>query len=1159
MSALRWGRGAAGLGWALWPVGRPGLRAEEGTLGGLRGCRRRSSASPCEQDRRRDWGHAELLEVLEARVRQLQTNSVSEVRAKLVDVARLPKADGSQSPRKVEAGNEGAALGFTSHWAQKLHKEKLVMQRRKQKLEETLQKENRKHQLRVEPQLLNRELADWLQRWEHGSPRSPWEEQLAQLLQEAPKQLSRSEEHGHTGRISKVRYEAQQQRLLSFLECCLLVDQLPLAHHVLVKHHSKLRQQRALTLPMYNTLLLGWARKGSFRELLYVFFMMKDAGLAPDLLSYAAALQCMGRLNQEASAIQRFLKQMAQDGLQLQELFTNLPLCKEDKAVLLRAVRKAEPTFLPPQPPLSSSKVNSSPLLKEIYSTDKPATYPKQHLPLETLKDLFQQQLSVEMATVVTVESVETAPSLTKEVLQARKTLQELRTRWEEELCLALQQTKDREAQAARKGRPSLFPYLCLLSEGELTQLMLQALQVLPQQGESLLSLAQELGMRIFNRHVVQRKQLSDEVQALQERYFKYLHLLASDTQVVMSRLPREHWEALGTSEASQDQPWPLALVVQLGKQLAEVLVQTVKMPSNLAQPQDTQKLIPVLYHVYSFQSFRQIGILKPHPAFVQLLETAAERTMTFEAAEVPMLCPPLPWTSPHSGAFLLSPTKLMRSLEGTIQHQRLLEGCPPAELHGALDALTQLGNCAWRVNGRVLDLVLTIFNAKGCPRLGVPSPASEAPRPSKQRLPANASPELKTELRRELARCLKVAREMHSLRTDALYRLSLAHHLRHHVFWLPHNMDFRGRTYPCPPHFNHLGSDLARALLEFAEGRPLGPHGLNWLKIHLVNLTGLKKRESLQARLAFADEIMNDILDSADQPMTGRRWWAEADEPWQALACCMEIARAVRAPSPAAYVSHFPVHQDGSCNGLQHYAALGRDSVGAASVNLMPSDVPQDVYSSVAAQEFVWQASHYLVRQVFNSLQEMFSSTRAIQRWLTESARLIARSGLAVEWITPLGIPIIQPYHHDSKVSIGGGIQSLTFCSSGDTSQKPNTLKQKNGFPPNFIHSLDSSHMMLTALHCYRKGLTFVSVHDCFWTHAADVAIMNQVCREQFIRLHSQPILHDLSTFLVERYCSGPRSTNAQVVKLQEMLLSVPKTGTFDLDQVKHSTYFFS
>lgn len=31
-------------------------------------------------------------------------------------------------------------------------------------------------------------------------------------------------------------------------------------------------------------------------------------------------------------------------------------------------------------------------------------------------------------------------------------------------------------------------------------------------------------------------------------------------------------------------------------------------------------------------------------------------------------------------------------------------------------------------------------------------------------------------------------------------------------------------------------------------------------------------------------------------------------------------------------------VHQDGSCNGLQHYAALGGDAVAAEQVNLTPS-----------------------------------------------------------------------------------------------------------------------------------------------------------------------------------------------------------------------------
>ena len=41
-----------------------------------------------------------------------------------------------------------------------------------------------------------------------------------------------------------------------------------------------------------------------------------------------------------------------------------------------------------------------------------------------------------------------------------------------------------------------------------------------------------------------------------------------------------------------------------------------------------------------------------------------------------------------------------------------------------------------------------------------------------------------------------------------------------------------------------------------------------------------------------------------------GRKWWMGAEEPWQTLACCMEVANAVRASDPAAYVSHLPVHQ---------------------------------------------------------------------------------------------------------------------------------------------------------------------------------------------------------------------------------------------------------
>lgn len=81
-----------------------------------------------------------------------------------------------------------------------------------------------------------------------------------------------------------------------------------------------------------------------------------------------------------------------------------------------------------------------------------------------------------------------------------------------------------------------------------------------------------------------------------------------------------------------------------------------------------------------------------------------------------------------------------------------------------------------------------------------------------------------------------------------------------------------------------------------------------------------------------------------------GRKWWVKSDEPWQTLAACIEVAAAIRHPGgSASYVCHLPIHQDGSCNGLQHYAALGRDQIGAESVNLAPAEKPQDVYSNVA------------------------------------------------------------------------------------------------------------------------------------------------------------------------------------------------------------------
>jgi DNA-directed RNA polymerase len=56
------------------------------------------------------------------------------------------------------------------------------------------------------------------------------------------------------------------------------------------------------------------------------------------------------------------------------------------------------------------------------------------------------------------------------------------------------------------------------------------------------------------------------------------------------------------------------------------------------------------------------------------------------------------------------------------------------------------------------------------------------------------------------------------------------------------------------------------------------------------------------------------------------------------------------------------PVHQDGSCNGLQHYAGLGLDEDGAVAVNLKPSEFPQDVYSKVLEKVLIQMREDLLI-----------------------------------------------------------------------------------------------------------------------------------------------------------------------------------------------------
>ena len=56
---------------------------------------------------------------------------------------------------------------------------------------------------------------------------------------------------------------------------------------------------------------------------------------------------------------------------------------------------------------------------------------------------------------------------------------------------------------------------------------------------------------------------------------------------------------------------------------------------------------------------------------------------------------------------------------------------------------------------------------------------------------------------------------------------------------------------------------------------------------------------------------------------------------------------------------------------------------------------------------------------------------------------------------------------------------------------------RQTSAFPPNFVHSLDSTHMLLTAIEMDEAGVPFAAVHDSYWVHAGHVDQMNSQLRQ--------------------------------------------------------------
>ncbi|XP_033208635.1 DNA-directed RNA polymerase, mitochondrial isoform X2 [Belonocnema kinseyi] len=978
---------------------------------------------------------------------------------------------------------------------------------------------------------------------------------------------------------------------------------------------------------LYNFFLKECAARADLKNVktLTKFIIKDSVKMVPETFAYI--FECAARTedpSKEIDFLSKMRNQMKKEEISFNDILTKPTFVADQKENVLRSVRLLEPNFEPvfEKPDLGYN----CRLLENIFENRVPESPAKGLLSHSDLEERRRRQFEIEVKGQVDIKSVAMREEPNTEILNARQKVKELEETWRKDACQAFE--RNYEALKIRERgllTTHLHPFLSVLDKEEYVEAIMREIKRLGETAEAFSPpvnyLSKELGQNIFLKYEARVKKNDGLIDKTLESYGEYCKWYLEGGNEENGRIK---WQLLedemrqkGNTLNLKIVEWPAHVMKNVGRFLYDIIIKDLKM--NVSVTKGREIFVPAFYVVFRHKFKFLKEEIKPHPGLTKLYRDSQPEFLRFDANLVPSLSPPKPWSSAQHGGYLITKSSLIRVPTGAVQQTKRLNEIPSKNIFPALDCLNQLGTIPWRVNISILDVALKVFQDGGSTKLNVPQPPSVLP--AAPLLTEDSTEEERISISQTRMALKRRKNEMYSLWCDALYKLSLANHYKDEIFWLPHNMDFRGRVYPIPPHLSQMGSDFARSMLIFAQKKPLGPKGLDWLKIHVINLTGFKKKEPIPKRLEYANEILDDIIDSAEKPLTGKMWWSTSDEPWQTLAACMEISKAIKSPNPAEYMTGFPVHQDGSCNGLQHYAALGRDQIGAESVNLYPFDKPHDVYSDVVVlvektrksdaedgveiaqvlegyiqrkvikqtimttvygvtkfgaklqiakqlkdiegfpDDKIWPASGYLVQKTFESLRSMFTSAKEIQDWFTECAKVICGvRGKSVEWVTPLGLPIIQPY---TKPQSTGGY----YHPAMDTFERPHATKQKNAFPPNFVHSLDSTHMMLTSLQCEQAGITFMSVHDCFWTHPCTVGTMNNICRKQFIALHSEPILENLSKYLLDHYAFSKeeldKTENVKFLEMREnmnkVLARVPAKGTFDLEKVQHSTYFFS
>lgn len=196
------------------------------------------------------------------------------------------------------------------------------------------------------------------------------------------------------------------------------------------------------------------------------------------------------------------------------------------------------------------------------------------------------------------------------------------------------------------------------------------------------------------------------------------------------------------------------------------------------------------------------------------------------------------------------------------------------------------------------------------------------------------------------------------------------------------------------------------------------------------------------------------------------------------------------------------------------------------------------------------WNAALYLGAAIWDAVGQVVVAARSAMDWLQEAARVAAKHQLPVLWSTPSGFLVQQAYLVPNLKRIEMAFQKVTVrlsIESGGT-RKIDARKQASGISPNWVHSLDASHMAKTVNRTHAEGIrSFSFIHDSYGTHAGNAAVLANCLREEFVGMYETDVLATFKADLEHQLPEG------------DELPPLPPKGSLDLSKVLESPFFFA